>query len=88
MHNKNGGVRWTSDPWIAERAIILQILRNDHDERWSRRDLQVEIADVEPTALRDALNRLERHGVLVRCDNDYVASRCAFHIEATGMISI
>jgi len=88
MRNKNGGKRWTSDPWIVERAIILQVLRNDSDERWSRRKLQTEITDVEPRALRDALRRLERHGVLVRCDDDYVASRCAFHMDAVGMISI
>jgi DNA-binding HxlR family transcriptional regulator len=88
MHSKNGGIRWTSNPWIIERAIILQVLRNGHDERWSRRELQAEIADVKPPALDDALNRLERHGVLVRCNDEYVASRCAFHIEAVGMITV
>jgi hypothetical protein len=88
MRNRNGSKRWTRDPWIIERAIILQVLRADHDERWSRRELQAAIADVEPRALRAAIDRLEQHGVLEPCDNDYVASRCAYQIDAAGMISI
>ncbi len=88
MHDKSSGRPLISDPDIAERAIILQILRNDHDERWSPAELQAESYDVAPTALADALDCLERHGVIGRCGEQYVASRCAFHMDALGMVSI
>ncbi len=35
------------DPRI-ERVIILQLLRDDHGDRWSRAELEVEISNVEP----------------------------------------
>jgi DNA-binding MarR family transcriptional regulator len=88
MHSKGSGTPWAGEPWIAERAIILQVLRDDRDERWSRAEMQTEVFDVDPSAISDALERLEWHGVVVRYDDEYMASRCALHMDAIGMVSI
>jgi hypothetical protein len=76
------------DPWIAERAIVLQLLRDDHDVRWTLPELQREAYDVKPAALGDALERLRLHGVVVPCGPYVVASRCAEHLDELGMVSI
>jgi hypothetical protein len=77
-----------SDPRIAERAIIWQLLRDDHDERWSLIEFRVEIDHVEPSALSNALERLERHGVAVAWGDWVLASRCARHLDELGLVSV
>jgi DNA-binding HxlR family transcriptional regulator len=88
MRDKRSRPPWVNDPCIAERAIVLQVLRYDRDARWSLAELEVEAFDVVPAVLSAALADLERHGVVVRCDDGYVASRCAWHLDALGMVSI
>jgi hypothetical protein len=73
---------------IAERAIVLQVLRDDHDERWSRAELEREIYDIEPPALGDALERLRQEGVVHISGELVWASRCALRLDALGMVSI
>lgn len=80
--------RWTYDPWVAERAILLQVLRDDHDVRWSLAELEAEATDVAPMALRDALERLERHGLVVICGEYVLASRSALHLDKLGMVGV
>jgi DNA-binding IclR family transcriptional regulator len=87
MHEKSSGREWT-DPWTAERAIVLQVLREDKDPRWTLAELQAEAYDIDPTTLAGALSRLERHGIVVECGEGVVASRCALHLDALGMVSI
>jgi DNA-binding HxlR family transcriptional regulator len=73
----------------VERAIVLQLLRNDHDEQWSRTDLQARLKHIEPAALAHALERLEQQGVVVvRPADAILASPCARHIDALGLIGI
>jgi DNA-binding HxlR family transcriptional regulator len=76
------------DEEIAERAIVLQVLRDDHDERWSRAELEREIYDIEPLALGDALERLRQEGVVHLSGEQVWASRCALRLDALGMVSI
>jgi hypothetical protein len=74
---------------IAERAIVLQLLRDDHDERWSHTELQAEINHTEPSALSSAVERLEQHGVVVASLDGYIlASRCARHLDELGLMSV
>jgi DNA-binding HxlR family transcriptional regulator len=54
------------DPRMVERAIVLQLLRDDHEQRWTRAELTREIPDFEPAILDEALARLDREGVLHR----------------------
>jgi predicted transcriptional regulator len=80
-------LRLPSDPRI-ERAVVLQLLRDDHGEQWSRIELEAEASDVEPSALSRAVERLERHGVVVALDDWVLASRCARHLDELGLIGI
>jgi hypothetical protein len=76
------------DPRIAEYAIVLQLLRDNHDEGWSRTELQAEVSDVEPSALSSAVERLERQSVVVALDGRVLASRCVRHLDELGLIAI
>jgi DNA-binding HxlR family transcriptional regulator len=74
--------------WMAERAIVLQILRDDHEERWPRAELAKEITDFEPTVLDEALGRLERDGVLHLQGDSVSAARAARRLDELELISI
>jgi hypothetical protein len=73
---------------IAQRAVMLQVLRDDRDERWSRAELEREIYDIEPLEISDALERLSREGVVHLFGELVLASRAARHLDALGMFSI
>ena len=73
----------------VERAIVLQLLRDDHDERWSRTELQAELDGIAPSALAEALERLERHGVALTPSADaIVASPCARRLDDLELIGL
>lgn len=74
--------------YSAERTIVLQFLRDDHDERWSHTELQAEINNTEPSALSSAIERLEQHGVVASLDGYVLASRCALHLDELELVSI
>lgn len=72
----------------VERAIVFQLLRDDHDERWSRDELATELGD-DPSAIASALERLREHEVLVEDDDNGIgASPCARRLDALGVIGI
>jgi len=73
---------------MAQRAIVQQVLRDDHRERWSRKQLEHTLSDITPEAISDAIVRLEAGGV-VHCLDEFVgASRCARHLDALGLIAV
>jgi DNA-binding HxlR family transcriptional regulator len=74
--------------WVVERAIVLQILRDDHEERWPREELAEEIADFEPAVLDEALECLEGDGVLHRQGDTVWAARAAQRLDELELISI
>jgi hypothetical protein len=88
MQEKGSTTPWDDDRWIAERAVVLQVLRDDHEARWTLAELQAEVIDLDPAVLASALSRLGRHGIVVACDKTVLASRCALHLDALGMVSI
>jgi hypothetical protein len=71
-----------------ERAIILQFLRDDHGERWSRAELEVEISNVEPLDISDALARLDRDGIVQISGESVWASRAVRRLDELGLIAI
>ena len=73
---------------IIERAVVLQLLRDDHDEQWSRTELESKLDDVEPLALSDAIAVLERHGVVVVQGEDVVASPGIRHLDELGLVGV
>jgi hypothetical protein len=77
-----------NDLTLAQRAIVLQVLRDDHPERWTRAELEVEIDDIEQQALVSALAILAIEGVVIFDDKEIWASQCARHLDALGLVSI
>jgi len=76
------------DVWVVERAIVLQVLRDDHDERWTRVELAEEIPDFDPAVLDSALACMERDGVLHRERDVAWAARAARRLDELELISI
>jgi DNA-binding HxlR family transcriptional regulator len=77
-----------SDLWMVERAIVMQTLRDDRQERWARAELAREISDFEPAVLDEALALLERDGVLHRERSAVWATRAAQRLDELELISI
>jgi hypothetical protein len=72
----------------VERAIVLHTLREDHDERWSRAELEAELDHVDSIAIGDALIRLEGEGVIELADETIRASGAARRLDELGMIAV
>lgn len=70
----------------VERAIVLQLLGDDHDPRWSFSEL-LELGDPE-LALAAALARLREDGVVLGEGDAILASPCARRLDALGVIAI
>jgi DNA-binding HxlR family transcriptional regulator len=88
MQGQPDGRERGRDLWVVERAIVLQVLRDDHDERWTRAELAHEIPDFEPAALDEALTRLERDGVLRRVGASMSAAPATRRLDELELISI
>lgn len=73
---------------LIERAIVLQLLRDDHRERWSDKQIERAIPDFKPEAIRKAIVRLEAGGVICCLDEFIGASRCAQYLDSLELISI
>ncbi|MGH2902791.1 MAG: hypothetical protein ACRDK7_04300 [Solirubrobacteraceae bacterium] len=72
----------------AQRALILQLLRDDHERRWCRAELERQLDDIAPIEISDALEGLAR-AEAVRLDGDAVyASPCARHMSALELIGV
>ncbi len=78
---------WTDEEQI-ERAIVLQVLRDDHPERWTRAELENEVFDFDPLTIDEALTRLAADGVVILDGEQVRASACARRIDALELISI
>lgn len=88
MQGPAGERQHSRDLWMVERAIVLQILRDDHEERWAQAELVQEIPDFEPAVLAEALARLERDGVLRREEQWVWVSRATRRLDELELISI
>lgn len=80
--------RHGGDSWKVERAVVLQILRDDHAQRWTQAELASEISDFEVDAVEEALARLQRDGVLHREGADVWASCATCRLDELELISI
>jgi hypothetical protein len=75
-----------------ERAIVLQLLRDDRERKWSRAQLRIELETEESTigqdAVEEALRRLEQEGVLDTTDEAVWASSAARALDELGLIGV
>jgi DNA-binding IclR family transcriptional regulator len=58
----------------TERIVVLQLLRNDRSEWWSRAEVLRKLRDINPDAVRGSLAHLERLGLLDRNGARFKAS--------------
>lgn len=70
-----------------ERAIVLQLLRDDREQEWSGPQLAVEI-DAEAPALERALRSLERDCVLCLGQDTIRVSRAIRRLDELGLLGI
>jgi hypothetical protein len=81
----------TSDPeeWMIKRAIVLQVLRNDHPEQWTRAELERQLSDFPREGVEVAIEDLAAEGVVTINDDETIqASLCARTLDALELVSI
>jgi hypothetical protein len=74
--------------FIAGRGIVLQVLRNDHPEWWTRAELLKEITDFPTVIVEGALGRLVEAGAVVVDGERVKASPCAQYLDALELIGV
>ena len=72
----------------TERIIVLQLLRNDRSEWWSRADVLRKLHDIDQDAVRGSLAHLERLGLLDRDGERFKASDRLRYIDFLDLIGI
>lgn len=70
-----------------ERAVVLQLLRDDRGQSWSRAELASELG-VEAPAIEAALSRLHGDGVVWLDDDQISASPATRRLDDLELIGI
>ena len=78
----------SGDAQRAQRAVVLQVLRDDHAERWTRAELERELDDIPLLEIDRAVVSLAESEVVQVCGNALSASRCCRHLDALGLLSV
>ena len=86
MHTESSGSA-ALDGARLQRAIILQLLRDDRGRRWSREELGAELA-TEPPMLEEAITGLGGDGVLCADGGTIWASRAVLRLDELGLIAL
>jgi hypothetical protein len=73
---------------VVQRAVLALVLRVDRPGRWSRAQLEREIADAEPAQVNNAIAVLEHNGVVEVRGEAVCASRCARYLDCLEGVSI
>jgi hypothetical protein len=75
-----------------ERAIVLQLLRDDHERKWSLEQLagvlEGERLQASKEAMEEALRRLTGAGVLGRSEDAVWASDAALRLDELALIGV
>jgi hypothetical protein len=87
MQDQPNQVLGEADPRV-ERAIILQLLRDEHEHCWSRAELEVEISKSEVLGLSDALARLDQDGIVRISGESAWASAAVRRLDELKLIAI
>ncbi len=74
--------------WIAERVIVVQVLRDDHSEQWTRAELETALDDIDPLTVSDALALLAADGVVVIDGENVEASPSARRMDHLSLVAI
>jgi hypothetical protein len=75
-----------------ERAIVLQLLRDDHERKWPRTQLAIELEadgeEIDREAIDEAVRRLEREGVVGCAEQEVWASDAAWRLDELDLIGV
>jgi DNA-binding HxlR family transcriptional regulator len=72
----------------TEVLVLLQVLRDDHAERWTREELRRELVNIDPAGIDESLAAMEAAGVVL-LDGDHVEpSRCARWFDSHYVVTI
>jgi hypothetical protein len=72
----------------TQRVVVLQVLRNDRGNCWSRSELDDELGDLEALAIVRALGSLQEAGVLQVEGDSLSASRAARRLDELELIGV
>ena len=76
------------DAMRAQRAVVLQLLRDDRTERWTRAELERELGDLPLLTIDRAVVSLAENGVVRTSGQSLCASVCTRYIDTLGLIAI
>lgn len=74
---------------MAQRAIVMQLLRDDHDRLWRRTQLRRQLPDIGGVVFKMALKLLAEEGCIALLRGSAMrASICAQHLDELGLVGI
>lgn len=72
----------------VERAVVLHLLRDDHERCWSRVELGGKLSDIERDVFDGALSRLAATGVVGMEDDALWASDAVRRLDELELIGV
>jgi DNA-binding HxlR family transcriptional regulator len=69
-------------------VIVLQVLRDDHERRWPRAELEDKLADIEQDVLDDAVASLAATGVVNTEEDVVCASDAVRRLDELELIGV
>ncbi|HEV2974057.1 MAG TPA: hypothetical protein VGX69_03560 [Solirubrobacteraceae bacterium] len=72
----------------AQRVVVLQLLRDDHEDSWARSELDAELGGIEAQAIACALESLQEAGVVELEGDSLSASRAAWRLQELLLIGV
>lgn len=86
MNTQARGPRPDSDR-VLQRAIVLQLLREDRPREWARTDLAAEL-EVEDQVVQAALQALTADGLVDEGEGKAWASRATLRLDELRLVAI
>ena len=80
--------RLTHELRLAQRAIVTQLLRDDHDRCWTVAELRREVTGFTRYRFTQALDFLQGNQVITRDARGVSASMCARALDELGLVGI
>lgn len=72
----------------TQRAVVLQLLRDDHEASWARSELEAELGDTGAQEIACALTGLQEAGVVEPEGDSLSASPAARRLHELALIGI
>jgi hypothetical protein len=72
----------------VEVALVLHLLRDDHDETWAVAELEQAMSHRGPLVVRQALGELAREAVVAEGGGEVRATAPVRHLDTLGMIAV